>query len=263
MDLVDEEQRAPAPCAAGRAPPRRPSSDRRRRRRSPRSARRRDPVAPASSRATVVLPVPGGPQKIRRAERARGEQPRQRAVRPEQMVLPDDLGEALSGAAGRPAGAARRGRGRRRRRGRVISAAEDRGDLLPVAVDGDPPDRARLAATICAERLGVGRSLLAVDGEDDVASSGSRARPPATSASTSTTTTPVGVELRCPASSATRRRQIGDGRAGQRRAARRAWPRRAAASRARRPSAIARRRACRRAGRRAGRLPPSGLVAKR
>ena len=50
-------------------------------------------VAPARRRATVVLPVPGGPQKIRLPSEPGREQPRQRAVRPDEMVLADDLAE--------------------------------------------------------------------------------------------------------------------------------------------------------------------------
>ena len=47
-----------------------------------------------------------------RAERARLQHARERAVGAEQMVLPDHLGQAWSGAAGRRAAAARRARGR-------------------------------------------------------------------------------------------------------------------------------------------------------
>ena len=64
MDFVDEQQRR-APLARGApARPRKSSSVRRRRNGSPRPGRiRRSPALPIS-RATVVLPVPGGPQKI-------------------------------------------------------------------------------------------------------------------------------------------------------------------------------------------------------
>ena len=41
----------------------------------------------------MVLPVPGGPQKISDAERARVQEPRQRPVRPDEMLLADDLGQ--------------------------------------------------------------------------------------------------------------------------------------------------------------------------
>ena len=64
MDLVDEKQRLATVLSAAAAPSRTPSSGRRRPKRSPISARRRGSVSPASRRATVVLPVPGGPQKI-------------------------------------------------------------------------------------------------------------------------------------------------------------------------------------------------------
>ena len=39
----------------------------------------------------MVLPVPGGPQKIERAERAGLQHARQRAVGPEQMILADHV----------------------------------------------------------------------------------------------------------------------------------------------------------------------------
>ena len=41
----------------------------------------------------MVLPVPGGPQKISEPERAGVEHARERAVGAEQMVLADDVGE--------------------------------------------------------------------------------------------------------------------------------------------------------------------------
>jgi hypothetical protein len=73
-----------------------------------------------SSRATVVLPVPGGPQKDQRAERARFQHPRQRAVRTEQMILADHVGELGPDEAYRRAAAARRARGRPPRTGWAI-----------------------------------------------------------------------------------------------------------------------------------------------
>ena len=52
-------------------------------------------VSWASSRATVVLPVPGGPQKISEPRDLRGDQAGQDAVGPDQMVLADDFGQVL------------------------------------------------------------------------------------------------------------------------------------------------------------------------
>ena len=64
MHLVDEQQRALARSRAARARRRTPSSGRRRRKTPRKSARNAARWHRASSRATVVLPVPGGPQKI-------------------------------------------------------------------------------------------------------------------------------------------------------------------------------------------------------
>ena len=47
------------------------------------------------SRATVVLPVPGGPQKIIEPSVGGFEHPRQRALGPGQMLLAGDFGEAF------------------------------------------------------------------------------------------------------------------------------------------------------------------------
>ena len=52
-------------------------------------------VASASSRATVVLPVPGGPQNTSEPSVRVVQHARQRAVGAEQMVLADDLGELV------------------------------------------------------------------------------------------------------------------------------------------------------------------------
>ena len=97
----------------------------------------------------------GRPPEDQAAERAGGEQPRQRAVRPDEMVLPDHLGRACSASAGRRAGGARPCSSPAAAKRSLISAAEDRRDLLPVAVDRDAPDRARLAHQL-GQRLGIG-----------------------------------------------------------------------------------------------------------
>ena len=64
VDLVDEQQRALAGPPLARAPPRRPCADRRRRTSPPRAARSGWPSRCASRRASVVLPLPGGPQRM-------------------------------------------------------------------------------------------------------------------------------------------------------------------------------------------------------
>ena len=51
------------------------------------------PERAASSRAIVVLPQPGGPQRISEASEPARQHARQRAVGTEQMVLADDLVE--------------------------------------------------------------------------------------------------------------------------------------------------------------------------
>ena len=94
-----------------------------------------------------------------RAERARRQHAGERAVGPEQMVLADDLGELSSAAACRRAGAARPGRGRRRRTGSAparfgarASSAEHRGYLSGRRADGDAPAAGSAAARSARSR---------------------------------------------------------------------------------------------------------------
>ena len=58
----------------------------------------------AMSRAMVVFPVPGGPQRITELQPIGVDEGPQRFARSEQLVLADDLVEACGVAAGRPEG---------------------------------------------------------------------------------------------------------------------------------------------------------------
>ena len=95
VDLVDEQQRAAGRRRGACAPPRRSCADRRRRRTPPRAARTASTVASASSRAIVVLPQPGGPQRIIEASRRCATMRPIGPSGPQQMVLADHLGERL------------------------------------------------------------------------------------------------------------------------------------------------------------------------
>ena len=140
MDFVDEQQRALPGLAPRRAPPRTPSSGRRRRRKSPRSARNARSVSLRQQSRDRGLAGARRPPEDHRAERARRQHAGERAIGAEQMILADDLGRALAGAAGRRADAARPCPARRRRTGSDrlrfgarASSAEHRGNRLSAA----------------------------------------------------------------------------------------------------------------------------------
>ena len=193
--------------------------------------------------------------------------PRQRAVGPEQMILPDDLGELAAAAAGRPADAARRAPAPPRRTGSVRSAPGARRSHPP-QLDADicwPPRTMvmRQSRLCCAgdalEIAGLG-DLRIVDREHDVAALEAE-RCAGEPSATSTTTTPrsrdrAAVHRPAPA------RGWRPWRPGTASGAVMTTPRAAVSGAA--SSATAQRHApCRRACTPSWALPPSGLVAKR
>ena len=141
----------------------------------------------ASSRATVVLPVPGGPQNTSEPSERVASMRAERAVGPEQMILPDHLGQRLraqlvgerprrvgvearprrTGSAPLPRLGARAAHPPRTSTGNLLAAALDGdapdagccrpGDVLQVAglgdlvvVDRDAPRSPRWKPTLCA-----------------------------------------------------------------------------------------------------------------
>ncbi len=168
MHLVDEQQRALARSRGARAPHRTPSSDRRRRRTPRKSARTRSSVASASSRATVVLPVPGGPQKIsepsERASSMRVSAPSGPRMRSWPTTSASVRGRSLS-ASGRGASCSRPAAANSDAAvpaGAWRSSAERHGNLLPVAQHGDRARTAQARGVTALEVRGLG-DLLVVD----------------------------------------------------------------------------------------------------
>ena len=93
VDLVDEQDRPPPARPLLPAPPRSSS----RRSATPaitaESAISGSPTSLASSRASVVLPQPGGPHRISDASRPPLQHPRQRRLGPQQLLLADQIGQ--------------------------------------------------------------------------------------------------------------------------------------------------------------------------
>ena len=157
VDLVEEEDRAPAACAeplagAGRAPRgRRPTVAE-----TAESSSNSAPVVSATIRASVVLPVPGGPTGSSDGTRSRLDRAPQRPARPDDVLLADELVE-------RPR--AQPPRERRRRR---------------PAAGRRPPRRDRPQRAVCSGRGegGLERGDLRSAGGSGERRAGRSARPP-------------------------------------------------------------------------------------
>ena len=97
------------------------------------------PASPESSRATVVLPVPGGPQKIIEPSEPACDHAREHPVLAGQVRLSGDLRQASAAAAvGQRSFCAHACAARLGRKGR---SSEELTDALAVALDLDAPQR--------------------------------------------------------------------------------------------------------------------------
>ena len=99
MDLVDEQQRALAGAAAAGGFLEHLACSSATPENTAEICTKCSPAGAASKRAIVVLPTPGGPQRISEASEPRSTMRDQRAVGAEQVVLADHLGEAAGAQA--------------------------------------------------------------------------------------------------------------------------------------------------------------------